>query len=358
MKKVIVSVTNDLTTDQRVHKVCTTLVENNFDVLLVGRKLKSSIEIDRNYKTKRLKLVFNQSFLFYAEFNFRLFLFLLFKKKHILLANDLDTLLANFLVSKLQQKKLVYDSHELFSEVPELVNKPFKKSIWVGLEKMILPKLKHTYTVCNSIAEYYKNLYQTNFTTIRNLPKKKEVIKDAFSFDVTNKNVILYQGVLNVGRGLELMIDAVPFLNNTILVIIGDGDIATSLKTKITEKGLQNKVYFLGKLNPEELHKLTPNANIGISFEEDLGLNYRYALPNKIFDYIQAEIPILVSDLPEMKRIVTEYKVGEIIEKRTPEAIANQIETMLKKDFSNALVKAKSELIWEAQEQLLLSHFK
>ncbi len=357
MKKVIVSVTNDITTDQRVHKVCTTLVENNFDVLLVGRKLKTSIKIDRNYKTKRLKLVFNSSFLFYAEFNLRLFFYLFFKKKHIVLANDLDTLLANFLISKIQQTKLVYDSHELFSEVPELVNKPFKKNIWVGLEKLILPKLKHTYTVCNSIADYYQKKYNTNFKTIKNLPKKKSLQKEDFNFNVANKNIILYQGVLNIGRGLELIIDAMQFLNNSILVIIGDGDIASELKTRTKHKNLENTVYFLGKLNPEELHKLTPNANIGISFEEDLGLNYRFALPNKIFDYIQAETPILVSDLPEMKKIVLEYKVGEIIEKRTPEAIANQIEKMLKKDYSKALIKAKSELIWEAQEQLLLSHF-
>lgn len=357
MKKVIVSVTNDITTDQRVHKVCTTLYNNNFDVLLVGRKLKNSKKIQRNYKTKRLKLIFNQGFLFYAEFNFRLFIYLLFHKKNILLSNDLDTLLANFLVSKIQHKKLVYDSHELFSEVPELVGKPFKKKIWVGLEKMILPKLKHTYTVCNSIANYYNNLYKTDFKTIKNLPNKKTIKKEPFEFNFSNKKVIIYQGVLNIGRGLELMIDTIEFLNNVILVIIGDGDISKELKQKTNQKNLENKVFFLGKLPPEKLHKLTPNANLGISFEEDLGLNYRFALPNKIFDYIQAEIPILVSDLPEMKKIVTDYKVGEIIEKRTPESIANQIEIMLKNDYSKALKNAKSELIWEAQEQLLLSHF-
>lgn len=357
MKKVIVSVTNDITTDQRVHKVCSTLVKNNFDVLLVGRKLKNSVKIHRNYKTKRLRLFFNNSFLFYAEFNIRLFFYLFFKKKHIILANDLDTLLANFLISKILQTKLVYDSHELFSEVPELVDQPFKKNIWEGLEKMILPKLKHTYTVCNSIADYYQKKYNTNFNAIKNLPNKKPLEKEKFNFDVANKKIILYQGVLNIGRGLELIIDAMQFLNNSILIIIGDGDIAAELKTRTIHKNLENTVYFLGKLNPKQLHKLTPNANIGISFEEDLGLNYRFALPNKIFDYIQAETPILVSDLPEMKKIVTDYKVGEIIEKRTPEAVATQIKKMLQKDFSTALVKAKSELIWEAQEQLLLSHF-
>ena len=155
MRKIIVSVTNDLTTDQRVSKICSSLTQNGFKVLLVGIKKKNSILIGREYKTKRISLFFNKGFLFYAEYNFRLFLFLFFSKKDILLSNDLDTLLANFIVSKIQQKKLAYDSHELFSEVPELVNRPFIKNFWLRLEKWLLPKLKNTYTVCKSIANIY-----------------------------------------------------------------------------------------------------------------------------------------------------------------------------------------------------------
>ncbi|MCL7753602.1 glycosyltransferase [Polaribacter sp. Z022] len=357
MKRIIVSVTNDLSTDQRVDKVCNTLHNNGFNVLLIGRKLKKSTVLNRKYNTKRINLIFNKGFLFYAEYNFRLFFILLFTKKDILLSNDLDTLLSNFLVSKIQNKKVVYDSHELFPEIPELVKKPFVKKIWSTLESFILPKLKNSYTVCNSIAVYYDKKYDSKFQVIMNLPIKKNVIVSNFPFDKKGKKIILYQGAINLGRGLEMMINTMQFLDNCILVIVGDGDIYEELILKVKEKKLNDRIFFLGKLPPDELHKITPLANLGISVEEDLGLNYRFALPNKIFDYIQAEVPILVSDLPEMKRVVENFKVGEIIKSREPKKLANQINNILLKNFSTEINYAKAELIWEKQEEKLLSIF-
>ncbi|ARV06428.1 hypothetical protein BTO04_06825 [Polaribacter sp. SA4-10] len=356
--KIIVSVTNDLSTDQRVDKVCSTLQKEGYKIVLIGRKLKNSTPLNRSYSTKRIKLIFNKGFLFYAEFNFRLFFVLLFSKKDTLLSNDLDTLLPNYLVSILQRKNIVYDSHELFPEIPELVHKPFIKKCWSTLEAWILPKLKNTYTVCNSIAEFYDKKYNSKFKTILNLPNKKELEFGVFPFKTAGKKIIIYQGAVNIGRGLELIIDTMKLLDNCILVVIGNGDIYETLVKKVGNKNLNNKIHFLGKISPKELNKLTPLANLGLSIEEDLGLNYRFALPNKIFDYIQAEVPILVSNLPEMKRISINYKVGEIIKNRKPTELAQQIEKLLEKDFSNELKKAKKELIWENQEEKLLTIFK
>ncbi|MEO9571308.1 MAG: glycosyltransferase [Polaribacter sp.] len=358
MKKIIVSVTNDLSTDQRVDKVCNTLNNNGYSIILVGRKLKNSKNLNRNYQTKRIRLFFNKGFLFYAEFNLRLFFILLFTKKDFLLSNDLDTLLPNYLISLLQKKKLIYDSHELFPEIPELIHKPFVKKCWSYIESWILPKLKNSYTVCMSIADFYDKKYSTNFNVIMNLPNKKKIKIDSFPFSTEGKKIILYQGAINLGRGLELMIETMPFLNNCILVIIGYGDIYNDLYNSVRDKKLGDKIHFLGKMSPEKLHKLTPLANLGISVEEDLGLNYRFALPNKIFDYIQAEIPILVSDLPEMKRIAIDYKVGEIVKNRNPKDLANQITNLLNKDFSAQLKIAKEKLIWEKQEEKLVEIFK
>ncbi|PQB07897.1 hypothetical protein BST83_12610 [Polaribacter filamentus] len=358
LKRVLVTVTNDLSTDQRVDKVCTTLLNDGYRVLLIGRKLKNSIPISRDYKTKRIQLLFNQGFLFYAEYNFRIFLLLFFSKKDILLSNDLDSLFANYAVSVLQNKKLVYDSHELFPEIPELVHRPFVKKFWSSLEKLLLPKLKNTYTVCKSIADYYNERYATNFKIVRNLPTFKKVEVGKLPFSMDDKKIIIYQGALNIGRGLELMIDAMEYLENHLLIIAGNGDIYTNLKERSKNKLTENKVHFLGKLLPSELQKITPLADIGLSLEEDLGLNYRYALPNKIFDYIQAEIPILVSNLPEMKQIVIKYKVGEIIKLRTPQALAYQIQTMLKNEYSESILKAKQELTWDHEKITLQNIFK
>lgn len=357
MKRIVVSVTNDLATDQRVEKVCNTLFENGFDILLIGRKLKNSKPIKRKYKTKRLSLIFNSGFLFYAEYNLRLFFYLFFTKKDILLANDLDTLLANYLVNKLQGKNIVLDCHELFPEIPELVNRQKVKNVWLFLEKILLPKIEYKFTVCDSIANYYQEKYQTHFEVFRNLPKRKKLEIGQFNFDTKNKKIILYQGAINIGRGLELLIETMKHLDNQLFIIIGHGDIFQQLQEKVYLEKLEQKVFFLGKMTPESLYKITPLAHLGISIEEDLGLNYRFALPNKIFDYIQAEVPILISDLPEMKQVVLEYKVGEIVTNRNPKELAIQIEMLLEKDFFAELKKAKNELIWENQEERIVNFF-
>lgn len=360
LRRIVVSVTNDLVTDQRVYKVCKSLQKLDFDILLIGRQFKGSPPIDRAYKTYRMRLLFKKGILFYAEYNMRLFIKLLFTKKDILLSNDLDTLLPNYLISRLQKKKLVYDSHELFTEVPELIHRPKTQRVWIGIERRILPKLKNCYTVCQSIANYYNKKYGTSFKVIRNLPEKNYNKPSKFPFEINDKKIILYQGAINKGRGLELMIDSMKHLNNCIFVIIGTGDILNALKEKVNLLNLDEKIKFLGRIEPHKLVNLTPLADLGLSIEEDLGLNYRYALPNKIFDYIQAQVPILISDLPEMKNIIDTFKVGKIFYNRNPIAVANQIEQMLsleKSFFGKSLKIASEELIWDTEIEKLKSIF-
>ena len=154
------------------------------------------------------------------------------------------------------------------------------------------------------------------------------------------------------------MIDTMNYLDDFIFIIVGNGDILEQLQQKVIKLKLNDKVFFLGKISPEKLHLITPNAYLGISLEEDLGLNYRYALPNKIFDYIQAEVPIITSNLPEMKNIVTNYNIGEIIKEREPKALAFQIQQMNTKLYTKNLKEAKKELVWKNEEQILISVFE
>ena len=143
------------------------MTQNNWDVLLIGRRLSSSKKLDRNYKTHRISLIFNKGFLFYAEYNLRLIFFLLFKKIHVLHANDLDTLLSMWLLSKLKKVPLVYDSHEFFLGVPEIQNKKIVKFVWQLIERMIFPRLKHVFTVntCFNLGKIILSIScQMNFT--------------------------------------------------------------------------------------------------------------------------------------------------------------------------------------------------
>ena len=142
-KKIIISVTNDLSTDQRVKKVCGTLNAKNYDILLVGRKRPASLKLNRPYRTKRMKLIFNKGALFYAEFNIRLFILLVFSKVDIYHANDLDTLLANYLAAIIRRKPIVYDSHEYFLGEPDIQNRFIVKKVWTSIEQFIFPKLQN-----------------------------------------------------------------------------------------------------------------------------------------------------------------------------------------------------------------------
>ena len=343
-----------------MHRTCTTLAEISYDIYVIGRELPQSIPLKKTYKADRMKLFFNKGFLFYAEYNVRLFCKLLFLKKDILLANDADTLLPNYIISKLFRKKLIFDSHELFSEIPELVNRPTVKRIWQLIEKSIIPNIKNSITVSESIANHYKKKYNSQFKVIRNVPYKASVERGEFPFNRGNKKIILYQGSVNVGRGLELMIDAMPLIENALFVIVGEGDITQQLKQKVEENKLAERVIFLGRIAPEKLQMLTPLADAGISLEEDLGLNYRYALPNKLFDYIQAQIPVIVSNLPEMRAMVKKYDVGIVLEERTQENLAQQITKMLqqgKKTWKEQLKNASEELNWQKESEKLIDFF-
>ena len=138
-----------------------------------------------------------------------------------------------------------------------------------------------------------------------------------------------------------------------------------SLKLKHLAKklNLSEKVEFIGRLPLEKLWKYTANASIGISLEENLGLNYQYALPNKLFDYTQARIPVIISDLPEMTSIVKKYKIGKVLVERTPEKLALLIQEMLKEEvvqneYATNLELAARELCWEKEEDKLIKLFR
>jgi|YNPMSStandDraft_1061717.scaffolds.fasta_scaffold00052_13 glycosyltransferase involved in cell wall biosynthesis len=360
----IVSVTNDLIADHRVHKTCLLLGEMNYDVTLVGRKLNTSFHVNRNYKTKRFKLFFNKKFLFYAEYNIRLFVFLLFKKADLLVSNDLDTLPANFIASKIKRVPLIYDSHEYFTEVPELIKRQRIKKIWQYIEKKIVTRLNFGITVNESIAEIYTNKYNIPFYAIKNVPSINNLTNNfdktvSLPFSDELKYILLYQGSLNIGRGLEKLIKAMKLLNNRyVLFIIGIGDIENELKKKVKTHNLSDRIIFFGKIPFENLKQITAKAHLGFSIEENLGLNYYYALPNKIFDYIHAEVPIICSDFPEMKKIIETYNIGISVSVKDEYHLAELINNALSNKEQYLFWKenckiAKKELNWEIEKEKL-----
>ena len=367
-KIAFVSVINDLVTDNRVNKTGMALIECGYDVVLVGRKLSNSLPIPNwTFKTIRFKMIFKKGPVFYFFFNLRLFFVGLINKTDLFYANDLDTLAPLFLLSKLKKKPLIYDSHELFCEVPELKDSRIKKAIWQKLEAYIIPKLKTCITVNDSIAKIYVAKYNVPFHIIRNISDFDQSFIPQSRAQLSmpeDKKIILLQGAgINVDRGAEELIDAMEFVQNAVLYIIGSGDVWDNLKQKVSfNKNIQNKVVLINKLPKSELINYTFNADIGLSIDKNTNLNYLYSLPNKIFDYIQAEIPILASRLPEIENIILHYKIGDFIDDHNPKTIANKLNEMLYSQqlssYKKYLAIAKKEITWKSEKEKLLTIIK
>ena len=366
-KKIIISVSNDISTDQRVKKVCGTLNAMNYDILLIGRKRPTSLKLNRPYSTKRMKLIFNKGALFYAEFNIRLFILLVFSKVDIYHANDLDTLLANYLAAIIRRKPIVYDSHEYFTGVPEIQNKKIVKKVWQTIEQFIFPKLKHVITVNQSIAQLYKEEYNKDLRILRNVPNKVETLKLKSKSELNiaeDKDIIITQGSgININRGIEELVEAMQYLNNVCLIIIGDGDVIPQLKKRVLELKLENSIIFKGRMPYHEMMQYTQHAKLGITIDKNTNTNYKYSLPNKLFDFIHAGIPILASKIIEVEKIINKYQIGLFINNHEPKHIANQIKYALDNkelisEWKSNTTLATKDLNWEIEENTLKDLYK
>ncbi len=371
-KRVLISVSNDLVTDQRVGKVSASLQRNGYDVLLIGCIKKERKPLDRPYQTYRFNLFFRKKFIFYLEYNLRLLFVLLFKRKDILLCNDTDALPASFIAAKLCRVPLVFDAHELFPEVPELADRPEVKRVWEKMEDIFFPHLKNSYTVCQSIAEHYKQKYGITMRVVRNIPNKDTAPSSINSAErkrisilpsLEGKKLLLYQGAINMGRGVDWLINTMPYLDNCILCICGDGDLLQEMKALTKEKQLEERIIFTGRLPFEELNQYTEKADLGFVLLENMGLSYYYSLPNRIFDYMKYGVPVLASNFPEIARIVETHQTGRLISNYEPEYLAKVILEILKERENKPedkvrLKELSKEYCWENEEKVMLEIVK
>lgn len=357
-KKIFFTVTNDLTYDQRMHRICTSLSKAGYEVTLVGFLRPTSVPIKKElYKQKRFRLFFLKGGLFYAEYNIRLLLYFLFKKMDAICAIDLDTILPCLTISKWKKIPRIYDAHELFTELKEVVSRPAIKRKWDKIEKHAVPQFEYGYTVAESIAEELNKKYRVNYKVIRNITLLKETT-------VTDqpRDFILYQGAVNEARCLEYIIPAMKEVNSR-LVICGDGNFMNQLKELIIQNNVQDKVELKGMVAPEELWKISLYAKIGLTIIENIGLNQYFSLPNKFFDYIHAGVPQIAMNYPEYERINKQFEVAVLLDSVEPKKIAGAINNLL----DNAVLysrlkdncqKARQELNWQQEEKKLLEFYQ
>ena len=356
MPKITFTVTNDLVYDQRMERICSSLHNAGYEVELIGRLRDYSKNIEKPYKNTRIKLLFNQGKLFYLEYNIRLFCILLFKKTDILCAIDLDTILPNFFVSKIRKKPLVYDSHEYFTEVIELTNRPRTQKIWVSIEQFIVPKLKYAYTVNQSIADIYFKKYKTPFSVIRNAARLDDIPEKM----IKQEPYLLYIGAVNEGRGLKEIILAMKEINMK-LIICGEGDLYQDLQQLTIDLKLTHKIEFKGFIQPKKLKEITANAFLGYLLLEKESLSYYYSLANKFYDYIHAEIPQITSNFPEYQSLNEKYNIAKLINLNVDEIISTTNNLISDQGEYQTLKKntkkAKQSLNWNQEENKLISYY-
>ena len=377
--RIVMAVTNDLVTDRRVLRHAEALREGGYEVECVGKR--------------ELGVRARRGWMFYAECNVRLLLWLLRRRMEIVWANDTDTLMGCYVATRVknlclrlrgakgERVRLVMDAHELFPEVPELIGRERVKRVWEWIEKRMMPKCDARLTVCQSIADYYRKRYGVEMTVVRNVGKRKvesgkwktesgewkvesgKWKTESGEWEVERgKRMLLYQGAVNKGRGVDWAIDALEWLDDCELVVAGGGDLLEEMKDYAAGKPWAERIRFLGRLMPEELERLTARASVGLVMLEDMGLSYHFALPNRIGDFVAAGVPMVVSDLPEMSRVVREYGVGEVIEEPRDEryetrvkGLAEAVERVLAREWTEVdFEAARRDMDWEKEKRKLM----
>jgi glycosyltransferase involved in cell wall biosynthesis len=359
LKSITFTVINDLSYDQRMQRICSSLAGAGYKVTLVGRKLSTSIDLKlQPYNQKRLHCRCEKGKLMYLEFNFRLFIHLLFNTADCICAIDLDTILPCYFASKLRNKKRTYDAHELFTEQKEIVTRPLIQKLWLKVEKYAVPKFTFGYTVNDFIAKELNRRYGVSYAVVRNLPKFSNISP------APNKAnpFIIYQGAVNEGRSFETLIPAMQYVNAR-LVICGNGNFFEQVQALIKKNKLEDKVELRGYVPPEELRQLTPMASIAVMLFENTGLNQYYSLANRFFDYIMAGVPQICVAYPEYKSINQKYGVAYLIYNTNTDTIATAINNLLVNNvlYNNIqqnCIKAREELNWSTEEKVLIEVYK
>ncbi|QKE28147.1 glycosyltransferase, family 1 [Arcobacter acticola] len=372
MKKVISIVLNNFKNDSRVLKENISLQKAGYEVQVVAlheEPLKEFEEV-QNILVHRVKLKSRGwskhklvQLLKYFEFIYRVVK--QYKNSDIIHCNDLNSLPIGVIIKKFFNRdvKIVYDAHEYETELNGL--KGIQKKLVKWLEKKLIKYSDKVITVSDAIADEYVKLYDIKKPAlVLNTPPYKEIQKKNIFRETSgigeNQTIFLYQGGLSKGRGIEILLEAFKSINNEniVIVFLGYGPLESMIQEVSKE---YNNIYFHKAVSPDILLDYTNSADFGISTIEDTCLSYRYCLPNKMFEYLMAELPVIVSNLYEMKRLVELNNIGTVAKENTPDGLKKAIEEAVKLDKEELKIniqQLKTIYNWEEQEKVLLDVYR
>ena len=345
----------------RLYKKAKSIVQKSKKFILkVYRKSKSFIKKKRYLFLRRLSIMLALH---------RWKLFFLFAKNakdaDIVHCNDLYTLPMGVIVKKIYNKnaKIVYDAHEFETEVAGLSR--WKKVVRKVMERVFIRYADRIITVSDSIANEYAKMYGIQKPKlVLNTPvyqeiEKKDLFRERFSIR-KDQVIFLYQGGFSKGRGIETLIEAFKSLKDdkSVIVFMGYGVLEDMVKKAAKES---DSIYYHEAVSPKILLDYTSSADFGILFNENSCLNHYYCSPNKMFEYLMAEIPVIVSNLYEMKRLVESNKIGVVAKENSAEGLKDAIKEIVKLDrreLEESIKKVKKVYNWEEQEKVLLDIYK
>ena len=266
----------------------------------------------------------------FIQYNLKAALIGMRLKANIYHAVDVDTLAAAFWAANKAGGKVIYEARELYTELEPLRGRNLVRSFWNNLEKRLIGKAARVVTINDSIADELCRRYRIKKPdVIRNVAKSPNSIKP---IDLRRKfgipddhKIIVYQGVLRRGQGLLYQLEILSYLDRVMMMFIGEGPIESELKEKSSSLNVDDKVIFVGSVPPDELLNYTASADAGILLMEDIALNNRLALPQKLFQYLIAGIPQVVSPMPEISRFVEDEKTGVVVSINDPREAADTI---------------------------------
>ncbi len=290
-------------------------------------------------------------------------------------ANDLDTLAICGKVAQQRNAKLVYDSHELWLESSRYLTATnlFNRIRLRKIEQKYAPNADAVIAVTPLRGEKMMQMYPSlkNLVIVENAPEKLEKIPKTgrlrSMIDAKPDTVIaLYQGVICPERGLEELLKAARLVKNPKVkfVVIGMDAWNGTLQKMAVDMDLGDKIAFLPPVPSEELPEITVDADMGFILFRNTCLNHYYSLPNKLYEYMMAGVPIISSDFPELSRVLKEVGSGITVDPDSPAAIANAVDKLAgnkvlrqeMKESGRAAALAKYN--WEPQSRLLRDMYR
>lgn len=366
MKKIVHVSINSCEHERRIFNEAVSARSANYAVEILGLRV-GGVPWRGRYSgvpIRRLTLLFWKGGpIKFLTFNIKLLVRLLHYRFDILHAHDLWVLPAAALAARLRRRPLIYDAHEFYRGLNIFRTKKLSGRIWAFAEELFIGNVQCLICVNSYQAKLYSQLYPDlkRIRVLHNFPSEKDfVAAESMKRFPERRNEVIFQGMLKPGRGIFPLLNAIAKISEVQLTLVGYGELHGALDKEIRQKGLRDRVSLKGKRPLSEMLNYAANARAGAVLFEPQSENYRYASPNKFFEYVAAGTPVIASDIPTFREFLETFEVGILVDADNEKAVADAVmrltgDTACWEKYHANCLRARLEWNWERQERVLLA---